>query len=278
MARRYDRNVTTFSPEGRLHQVEYAVEVRPPAFFSSAAPAARGDRAFPQAINNAGTAVGLLATDGVVMAGEKQKVTKLLEPPKSSEKIYKLDDHVACVVAGLTADANILINEARVASQRYTYQYGEAIPVEQLVEKVCNHKQLYTQYGGQRPFGVKFLFAGYDDHFGYQLYLSDPSGNYSGWKATCMGQNANSGQSLLKNEYDETMDAAACVKLSLKVLNKTMESLSAESIDLFALKRKDDGSLVHTVYPHDVVTKLLDEVKAEQEAADAEKEKLAVSS
>ena len=84
MARRYDANVTTFSPEGRLHQVEYAVE----------------------AINNAGTAVGLLATDGVVMAGEKQKVTKLLEPPKSSEKIYKLDDHAATVVAGLTADAN----------------------------------------------------------------------------------------------------------------------------------------------------------------------------
>mmetsp|Transcript_3318 Transcript_3318/g.9766 ORF Transcript_3318/g.9766 Transcript_3318/m.9766 type:complete len:257 (-) Transcript_3318:35-805(-) len=255
MARRYDGNVTTFSPEGRLHQVEYAVE----------------------AINNAGTAVGLLATDGVIMAGEKQKATKLLDPPKSSEKIYKLDDHLATVVAGLTADANILINEARLAAQRYRYQYGEPMPVEQLVEKVCNHKQLYTQYGGQRPFGVKFLFAGFDDHFGYQLYLSDPSGNYSGWKATCMGQNANSGQSLLKNEYEETMDTAACLKLALKVLNKTMESLSAENIDLFALKRKDDGTMVHVVYAQDVVSTMLDEVKAEQEAKDAEKEKLAVS-
>jgi len=125
---RYDGNVTTFSPEGRLHQVEYAVE----------------------AINNAGTAVGLLATDGVIMAGEKQKATKLLDPPKSSEKIYKLDDHLATVVAGLTADANILINEARLAAQRYRYQYGEPMPVEQLVEKVCNHKQLYTQWGAAR--------------------------------------------------------------------------------------------------------------------------------
>jgi len=253
MARRYDSNVTTFSPEGRLHQVEYAVE----------------------AINKAGTAVGLLATDGVVMAGEKQKATKLLESPKSSEKIYKIDDHMATVVAGLTADANILINAARVAAQRYRYQYGEPVPVEQLVETVCNQKQLYTQYGGQRPFGVKFLFAGYDAHVGYQLYMSDPSGNYSGWKATCMGQNANSGQSLLKNEYDPSMDSEQCVKLALRVLNKTMESLSAENIDLFSLKRKDDGTMVHTVYPNDMVTKLLDEVKAEAEAADAEKEKLA---
>ena len=101
---RHAGNVTTFSPEGRLHQVEYAVE----------------------AINNAGTAVGLLATDGVIMAGEKQKATKLLDPPKSSEKIYKLDDHLATVVAGLTADANILINEARLAAQRYRYQSAAA--------------------------------------------------------------------------------------------------------------------------------------------------------
>lgn len=243
MARRYDRNVTTFSPEGRLHQVEYAVE----------------------AINNAATAVGILAKDGVVMAGEKQKLTKLLEAPKSSEKIYKIDDHIATVVAGLTADANILINEARIAAQRYLYQYGEPIPVEQLVERVCNHKQLYTQYGGQRPFGVKFLFAGYDN-LGYQLYLSDPSGNYSGWKATCMGQNANAGQSLLKNEYDEGMDTNQAVKLALKVLYKTMESLSADNLDLFKLQRNDDGSMSHFVFPKDTVATLLGEVKAELEA------------
>mmetsp|Transcript_16917 Transcript_16917/g.52853 ORF Transcript_16917/g.52853 Transcript_16917/m.52853 type:complete len:265 (-) Transcript_16917:140-934(-) len=246
MARRYDRNVTTFSPEGRLHQVEYAVE----------------------AINNAGTAVGILGADGVVMAGEKQKVTKLLEAPKSSEKIYKLDDHVATVVAGLTADANILINEARVAAQRYRYQFGESIPVEQLVEKICNHKQLYTQYGGQRPFGVKFLVAGYDEHFGYQLYLSDPSGNYGGWRATCMGQNGNSGQSLLKNEYEDGMSTDQCVKLALKVLHKTMESLTADNLDLFSLTRDDKGNMLHTIYPHATVATLLAQVKAEQEAAD----------
>lgn len=256
MARRYDRNVTTFSPEGRLHQVEYAVE----------------------AINNAGTAVGILASDGVVMAGEKQKVTKLLEAPKSSEKIYKIDDHVAAVVAGLTADANILINQARVSAQQYAYKYGERIPVEDLVKQVCDHKQLYTQYGGQRPFGVKFLFAGYDEHFGYQLYLSDPSGNYGGWKATCMGQNANAGQSLLKNEYEPKMTTDQCVKLALNVLHKSMESLTADNLDLFSLKRDQDGNMVHTVYPHDTVAQLLNQVKEEQEAADRAAEAKAAQS
>ena len=104
-------------------------------------------------------------------AGEKQKTTELLEPSKTSEKMYKLDDHVVTVVAGLTADANILINNARVNSQRYTYSYQEPMPVEQLVQRVCNFKQAYTMYGGLRPFGVGFLFAGWDVHFGYQVLV-----------------------------------------------------------------------------------------------------------
>lgn len=92
-------------------------------------------------------------------------------------------------MAGLTADANILIQEARLGSQRYFHAYQEQMPVEQVVKSVCNYKQAYTQYGGLRPFGVAFVIAGYDRHFGFQLYQSDPSGNYSGWKATVIGQN-----------------------------------------------------------------------------------------
>jgi 20S proteasome subunit alpha 3 len=61
------------------------------------------------------------------------------------------------------------------------------MPVEQIVRHVCNYKQAYTQYGGLRPFGVAFLFAGWDKYFGFQLYQTDPSGNYSGWKATVIG-------------------------------------------------------------------------------------------
>ena len=179
----YDSAITVFSPDGHLFQVEYAME----------------------AVRKGTLAVAVRGTDVVVIGVEKKMVAKL-QDPRTMRKIQMIDDHVAVAFAGLTADANILINAARVAAGRYKYQYGEPMPVEQLVSKVCDHKQLYTQYGGQRPFGVKFLFAGYDVHHGYQLYLSDPSGNYSGWKATCMGQNANSGQGLLKAEYEESMD------------------------------------------------------------------------
>lgn len=277
MARRYDSSTTTFSPEGRLHQVEYAIE----------------------AINNAGTCVGILAKDGIVMASEKVLSSGLLAPSKSSEKTYKLSNHAACNVAGLTADANILIDQARLRAGRYQYQYCEPIPIEQLVEHVCNYKQAYTQYGGLRPFGVAFLFAGYDEHHGFQLYQSDPSGNYSGWKATVIGANNQAGKSLLKNEYggksgeneeeDKEMqtetetesktdadaevvampDVSEALRLAVKVLNKTMDvtATGPEKMELFVMSLDAEKQVVHKILSTDETKKVLDEVEAESASA-----------
>jgi len=250
MARRYDSSTTTFSPEGRLHQVEYAIE----------------------AINNAGTCVGILASDGIVMASEKKTTSSLLAPAKTSEKTYKLCEHAACTVAGLTADANILIDQARLRAGRYAYQYQEAIPVEVLVEYVCNYKQAYTQYGGLRPFGVAFLFAGYDSTHGFQLYQSDPSGNYSGWKATVIGANNQAGKSLLKIEYNDeegdVPDVKQALRLAVKVLNKTMDGTapSAEKMELFCMTLTD-GRCVHRILNKEEVQNVIDEVEADVAAA-----------
>jgi len=92
MARRYDSHTTTFSPEGRLYQVEYAME----------------------AISHAGAAVGIQSVEGVILAAEKKILSKLLETSVESEKMYQLDQHVAVAVAGINSDANILINSARI--------------------------------------------------------------------------------------------------------------------------------------------------------------------
>eukprot|EP00934_Nitzschia_sp_Nitz4_P002042 Nitzschia sp. Nitz4//scaffold61_size107673//56019//57015//NITZ4_004238-RA/size107673-snap-gene-0.113-mRNA-1//-1//CDS//3329555719//2042//frame0 len=254
MARRYDSSTTTFSPEGRLHQVEYANE----------------------AINNAGTCVGILASNGIVMASERRITSGLLAPAKVSEKTYQLCSHVSCNVAGLTADANILIDEARLQAGQYGYRYQEPMPVEQLVESVCNIKQYYTQRGGLRPFGVAFLFAGYDEHFGFQLYKSDPSGNYSGWKATVIGANNQAGKSLLKAEYktgdDEGTipDVDAALKLAVKVLNKTMDgttaSAAAEKMELYTMTL-ENGKCRHHILTQAEAQQVVDAVEAEAAAA-----------
>ncbi|CAO3681536.1 unnamed protein product [Umbelopsis ramanniana] len=207
MARRYDSRTTVFSPEGRLYQVEYAME----------------------SISLAGIALGIMSKDGIVIAAEKKVTSKLLEQSSLSEKIYKLSDNIICGVAGMTADANSLIYRSRLAAQQYLFAYGEEIPVEQLVQNLCDFKQRFTQRGGLRPFGVSFIFAGFDDHHGLQLYHSDPSGNYGGWKATCIGANNSSAQSILKQDYKEDMTLEEAKALAIKVLSKTIDSTTLTS-------------------------------------------------
>ncbi|CAG8476316.1 8415_t:CDS:10 [Diversispora eburnea] len=199
MARRYDSRTTIFSPEGRLYQVEYAME----------------------AISHAGTAL-----------------------------------------AGITADANILINYSRQAAQQYLIGYNEDIPVEQLVQRLSNLKQGYTQYGGLRPFGVSFIYAGYDSHFGFQLYHSDPSGNYGGWKATCIGANNASAQSLLKQDYKDDISLKEAKELAAKVLSKTMDSttLSSEKLEFATICLNEEGKVVYHLYKPYEIDALLKEL------------------
>ncbi|KAF0913490.1 hypothetical protein E2562_023239 [Oryza meyeriana var. granulata] len=103
------------------------------------------------------------------------------------------------------------------SAQRYALAYQEPIPVEQLVQSLCDTKQGYTQFGGLRPFGVSFLFAGWDKHHGFQLYMSDPSGNYSGWKAAAVGANSQTAQYMLKQDYRDGLTRKEAVALALKL-------------------------------------------------------------
>eukprot|EP00879_Flechtneria_rotunda_P001618 GHRR01001778.1.p1 GENE.GHRR01001778.1~~GHRR01001778.1.p1 ORF type:complete len:253 (+),score=67.28 GHRR01001778.1:193-951(+) len=249
MARRYDSRTTIFSPEGRLYQVEYAME----------------------AISNAGAAIGMLCTDGVVLVAEKKITSKLLDTKAVGvrrEKMYKLDDHLACAVAGITSDANILVNTCRLAAQRYYYAYQEPMPVEQLVRALCDTKQGYTQFGGQRPFGVSILYAGWDEHYGFQLYQSDPSGNYGGWKAVAIGAGHQAAQNLLKTEYKEDVKVGDGIGVLIKILSKSMDSsLTSDKVELATITRDEaTGKVNFKVYETSELQPYLDAANAEKEA------------
>lgn len=253
MARRYDSRTTIFSPEGRLYQVEYAME----------------------AIGHAGTCLGILANDGVLIAAEKRNTNKLLDEVADSDKIYKLHDDMAISVAGITSDANVLTNELRLIAQRYILQYQEPIPCEQVVNTLCDLKQAYTQFGGKRPFGVSILYMGWDRHYGYQLYQSDPSGNYSGWKATCIGNNSSSAVSMLKQEYkagETTLTQA--IELAVKVLSKTLDTnkLTPEKVEVACLTRKD-GKTHLRVLPAAELDVFIQAYQAEEARIEAEKKR-----
>lgn len=237
MARRYDSRTTTFSPEGRLYQVEYAME----------------------AINLAGSTVGVLAEDGVVLAGEKKTTSKLLDQAKQHEKLFQIDTYMFCAVAGITSDANILINKLRLTAQQHVYTYGESMPVEQLVTSICDYKQGYTQFGGLRPFGVSFLVGGYDNAHGFQLYHTDPSGNFSGWKAYAIGINNNTAQQIMRQDWKPGMKVQEALELAAKVLVKTIDTTSpnAEKLEFGIVEKTPSGQVKFRMLKDTEVNKLM---------------------
>jgi proteasome alpha subunit len=198
----YDRAITVFSPEGRLYQVEYATE----------------------AVRHGPLAVGVKAVDGVVLAGEKRSPHALADLD-TLKKLLLIDDHIGCAIAGLHADARKLIDQARVQSQINRLSYDEPISIQSLVVNICDTKQLHTQYGGARPFGVSLLVAGIDDN-GPQLYTTDPSGSFWGWKAAAIGKESDVVRDFFSENYKENIKLDAALTLALKGILRS-EDLSA---------------------------------------------------
>lgn len=211
---RYDTRTTTFSQDGsyfflkcanffigRLFQVEYAI----------------------RAVENAAACVGIHTKDAVIFATERRDRSKLLAQPLRSDKIYRVDDHVVAVVAGLTSDANVLVSYLRRTAMDYRSQFQESQPVDQLLRRVCDMKQGYTQFGGQRPFGVSLLYAGYDSINGVQLYHSDPTGNFSAWKARAIGRKDVDAHGLLKEKVTGVVSLDEAKLLAVRAFRKILD-------------------------------------------------------
>lgn len=241
MGSRYDRRTTTFNPDGRLLQVEYAIEN----------------------INQDAPVVGILSKEGVVLAAEKKEFSKLFVPTRESGKLYKLDEHVMCSVSGIVADANYLVDTARVMAQRHLYRFHEPVPVEELVKELANEKHTYTQFGSSRPFGVSLMYAGYDVVRGFQLYNSDPSGNFSAFKAHATGKNSVNAISTLKSEYEEDLDLKGALTLALKMIAKTMDATTpdANKFEIRAVHKNAEGKVVQRLIEGEELQQLIQESK-----------------
>jgi 20S proteasome subunit alpha 5 len=201
----YDRGVNTFSPEGRLFQVEYAIE----------------------AIKMGSTAIGIQTSEGVILAVEKRITSTLLEP-SSIEKILEIDSHLGCAMSGLNADARTMIDHARVQAQNHTFVYDEPIKVESITQAICDLALRFGE-GAQgeesimsRPFGVALLIAGCDEN-GPQLFHADPSGTFTKYQAKAIGSGSEGAQTELQENYHKSLTLKEAEALSLKVLKQVME-------------------------------------------------------
>jgi proteasome alpha subunit len=205
----YDRAITVFSPDGRLFQVEYAKE----------------------AVKRGATAVGITCREGVALVAFKSIHSKLVVP-ESLKKVFTADDHIVVTASGLIADARRLVEVARVDSQRHRITYNEAPSVDSIARSVCDLMQVYTQYGGIRPFGVSLLIAGVDSQ-GPKLFEAEPSGAMTAYKADSIGANKKEVDEFLESKYDEKLALDEAIRLCVEALRKTQEEkLMQENVEI----------------------------------------------
>jgi len=249
MSANYDRAITIFSPDGHLFQVEYAQE----------------------AVKKGSTAVGVRGKNIVALGVERKSVAKLQES-RTVRKICAVDDHVFLAFAGLTADARILINAARVECQSHKLNVEDSVTLEYLTRYIASLKQKYTQSNGMRPFGISMLIVGFDDDGTSHLYQTDPSGTYHEWKANAIGRSSKTVQEYLEKNYsdDQIESDEYTIKLALKALLEVVQT-GSKNIEMAVMKRGEPMRLLETNEIEDYVKEIEKEKEEEAEKKKAKK-------
>lgn len=205
----YDRALTIFSPDGKLYQVEYAAE----------------------AVRRGWTSLGIKSEYGVVLIAEKRKVAPLHDVT-NLEKVFIIDTHVGATFSGLGHDGRVLIDYARLIAVRHRLTFDEAIDVELLARAICDIKQLYTQQGGVRPFGVSIIFGGIDRN-SIELIKTEPSGLYFKYYATVAGAGEHAALGYIEKYYNTKLTIEEMIILGLRALRAALqEPLTVERIEI----------------------------------------------
>ena len=218
----YDRAIVTFSPDGRLFQVEYARE----------------------AVKRGTTSLGVVFKDGVILAAVRP-LPPLAVPNSGSDKIHQIEDHIGCVISGFIADGRVLIDMARVQAQIFRLTYEESIDVLGCVKDLSDRMQIFTQYGGVRPFGVALLIGGVDEK-GSQLFEIDPSSAFYGWKAQAIGRGAENSLKILRKSWKENLSQEQALTLALKALKAGERDAKIEEVEVGIINK--DGFKKYTGY------------------------------
>ncbi|MFA5125452.1 MAG: archaeal proteasome endopeptidase complex subunit alpha [archaeon] len=213
----YDKAATMFSPDGRLYQVEYASKI----------------------VEQGTTGVGIVFGEGVVLAADKSIQSRLVIPD-SIEKIFKIDDNIAVVSAGLVGDARRLVGIARRQAQDNKMVYSENIQVEVMAKEIAETKQAFTQYGGLRPFGVAFIIGGFDEK-GAKIFETEPSGALAEYKAVAIGRNKDKAMEVFEKDFKENLSLNDAITMAYKAIEKSIpekEKITLSRVEFAVIDKK----------------------------------------
>lgn len=210
-SRGYDMTPTMYSPDGRIYQVEYAIET----------------------VKRGTTAVGVKSKDGVVIAVEEKPRT--LQVSEITQKIFQVDDHIGVAASGYIPDARVQVDSARFFSQSNKLTYAEPVEVETVAKHLADQSHQFTQYSGVRPFGVALIMAGVD-RTGSNIFITDPSGTYVSFSAYAIGGNSDEVNEFLEKNYKEDMSLEEASALAIAAINLKSDEKGVGHIKMARIK------------------------------------------
>lgn len=193
-SRGYDMTPTMYSPDGRIYQVEYAMET----------------------VKRGTLAIGVCSKEGVIIAVEEKART--LQTTGITQKIFQVDFHVGIAAAGYIPDARIQVDSARFFSQGNRMTYDESVEIGTIAKYLADQSHQFTQYSGVRPNGVSLIIAGVDQK-GESIYVSDPSGTYVQYAAVAIGAGSDDVNDFLEKHYKSDMSIDDASSLAIAAIN-----------------------------------------------------------
>ncbi len=211
-SRGYDMTPTMYSPDGRIYQVEYAIET----------------------VKRGAIAIGLQVKDGIILAVEEK--SRDLQVEDVTQKIFQVDDHIGIAAAGYIPDARVMVDNARFFSQSNKLTYDESVEIETVAKHLADQSHQFTQYSGVRPFGVALIVAGVDRR-GNRIFVTDPSGTYVPYTAVAIGGNSDEITDYLEKNYKKEMSMDDAMSLAITAINLKSDEKGVKHIRMSRIKQ-----------------------------------------
>ena len=209
--RGYDMTPTMYSPDGRIYQVEYALET----------------------VKRGTIAVGIKSKNGVIIAVEEK--SRALQVSEVTQKIFQIDEHIGAAAAGYIPDARVQVDNARYFSQSNKLTYDEPVEIETVAKHLADQNHQFTQYSGVRPFGVALIIAGVDRK-GSNVFIIDPSGTFVSYAAVAIGLGSDEVNDFLEKNYKDNMTIEEAGSLAIAAINLKSDEKDIKHIKMSTIR------------------------------------------
>lgn len=244
----YDLSASTYSPDGRVFQIEYA----------------------SKAVENSGTAIGIRCKDGVVLAVEKLITSKLHEP-KSNRRIFTIDKHIGMAAAGLIADSRKIVKRSRDEAANFRFTLAQPIPVKHLVDRVSGFVHAHTLYSAVRPFGFNVMFGSYGSE-GPRLYMIDPSGVALGYFGCAVGKAKQAAKTEIEKLKTQELTCKDAIREVAKIIYTVHDEVKDKEFELELSWVGEVTGGLHQFVPDDVFEDAVQYAKEAIKESDSEDE------